>query len=286
MPYVHLKTYDGVHYVCAENGGGGPVNATRTWAAQWETFRLVPVQGGTVKSESAVNLCTYDGTHYLCAENGGGGEVNATRQWAREWETFYLHRVDGAAEITSGCGVNLRTYDGHYLCAESGGGRELIANRTVAAQWETFTVEVISRSATFPLYVDGTKEVAGGEWVGANATLTDAGRLDCDLHVWTRNRTYGFHGAACVFAVDEANQILWNSQLHTLGVDGLWIPGKPSSRTDHWDEEVPQDAMQKVAAIRLALVLNPTNMLMQDINTLVDVGKKIGEIAAVVSAIF
>jgi hypothetical protein len=35
MPYAHLKTYDDVHYVCAENGGGGPVNATRTRAAQW-----------------------------------------------------------------------------------------------------------------------------------------------------------------------------------------------------------------------------------------------------------
>jgi hypothetical protein len=37
----HLQTYDGVHFVCAEGGGGGGVDATRTWAQQWETFTAI-----------------------------------------------------------------------------------------------------------------------------------------------------------------------------------------------------------------------------------------------------
>jgi hypothetical protein len=38
---VALKTHDG-HYVCAEQGGGGTVNATRTSPGAWETFSLEP----------------------------------------------------------------------------------------------------------------------------------------------------------------------------------------------------------------------------------------------------
>ena len=36
---VHLRTVNG-HYLCAEGDGGGEVNATRTNAASWETFKL------------------------------------------------------------------------------------------------------------------------------------------------------------------------------------------------------------------------------------------------------
>jgi len=286
MSYIHLKTYDGVHYLCAENGGGGPINATRSWAAQWETFRMIPSQGGTVKSDTPVNFSTYDGTHYVCAENGGGGEVNATRQAASIWETFSIHRVDGAAEIANGSKVNLRAYDGHFLCAEGGGGAQLNATRTAAAQWETFTVELIPRSVTFPLHVTGTQRIKTGQWISLAATLADTGRVDSELHVWTNNEFTGFHGAGCVFAVDEMNQILWNSQLHTLGVDGTWIPGLPSSRTQLWNETIPADVMQVTETIRIAVLANPTNMLMRDIDMLVNVGKQIGAIAAVVAAIF
>jgi hypothetical protein len=38
---VAMKTHDG-HYVCAEGGGGGEVNATRTSAGIWETVSLEP----------------------------------------------------------------------------------------------------------------------------------------------------------------------------------------------------------------------------------------------------
>ena len=284
MPHIHLKTYDGIHYVCAENGGGGEINATRRWAAQWETFRMIPAQGGAITSDSAVNFSTYDGTHYVCAENGGGGEVNATRTAAAQWETFQIHRVDTPGDIINGSHVTLRTYNGHYLCAENGGGGQLNGTRTAAAQWETFTVEIIP--VTFPIHVDGSKQVGDGQYVGATATLSDSGRIDCEVHVWTTNRMSGFHGAAAAFLVDDSNNILWNTQLQTLGVDGTWIPGLPSSRTEDWNETAPADVMKKSpAAVRLALTTNPTNMLMRDINMLVDAGKKLAELAPLVKAI-
>ena len=38
--FVRFRTYDG-HYLCAENQGGGEVNATRIVPHEWETFGVV-----------------------------------------------------------------------------------------------------------------------------------------------------------------------------------------------------------------------------------------------------
>src|SRR6266516_7213366 len=92
MTQVHFRTSSG-DYLCAEGGGGGEVNATRTAAGGWETFTLDGVAGGAVDGCEAVHLRTFDG-HYVCAEGGGGGEVNATRTAAGGWETFTLEVVD------------------------------------------------------------------------------------------------------------------------------------------------------------------------------------------------
>jgi hypothetical protein len=39
---IALRTSDGTHVVCAERGGNEPLNATRTWVREWETFTLQP----------------------------------------------------------------------------------------------------------------------------------------------------------------------------------------------------------------------------------------------------
>lgn len=39
---IALKTFDG-HYLCAEGGGGGTVNATRDAVGGWETFTIIEV---------------------------------------------------------------------------------------------------------------------------------------------------------------------------------------------------------------------------------------------------
>lgn len=284
--FIQLKCYDGHHYVSAEGGGGGGVNATRTWPAQWETLRLVAAQGGAVKAQVPVNFVTSDGMHYLCAEGGGGREVIANRTNPAQWETFLLHRTDAASEITDGCQINIRAYDGHYICAEGAGGREVVANRTNPAQWETFTVHVVPIELVFPMHVNGESRLSRGKWVSGDATLTKDGRLHTEVHVWTRNEWYGFHGACGVLVVDEANTLLWSSDLHTLGVDGTWIPGKPSSRTERYDEVVPADIMAKASAMRLLLVENPRNMLSEDLDEAVKVGKKVVDVGKIVVGIW
>jgi hypothetical protein len=74
-------------YLCAENGGGQEVNATRAVPAQWETFVIInhprkdlPINHG----EDACLQCYND--QWVCAEGGGGDVVNANRGIAGPWE--------------------------------------------------------------------------------------------------------------------------------------------------------------------------------------------------------
>jgi chitinase len=89
---VNLKTLDG-HFVCAE-GGGGPgsvVNATRTKALDWETFRVTKLYGtGAVNDGDQIDLQTKVAGTYVSALNGGGGGVVSDRRVASGWEAFFV----------------------------------------------------------------------------------------------------------------------------------------------------------------------------------------------------
>jgi|GEM_PF-6255322 len=140
---ITLKTYDGIHFVCAENGGGQELVANRTEARGWETFGVL----GNFVFGGSISLRTYDRGHFVCAENGGGRELVANRTEAREWETFKIIGPNGKTDgslVKNGDKISLLTYDGgHFVCAENGGGQELVANRTEAREWETFTIDII-----------------------------------------------------------------------------------------------------------------------------------------------
>lgn len=148
-----------------------------------------------------------------------------------------------------------------------------------------FAVGGLSAVPGWPMHAGGTKETHSGQWVQAVATLTNAGRLDGELHVWTTNRTYGFHGACVFILVDKIGQILWRGGLQSLGVDGTWIPGLPSSKTTRWTETAPADAISKAAELKVALIENPKNMFMYDLDQAIKLGKKIAEVAGVVAGI-
>ncbi len=50
-----LHAYDG-RYVVPEGGGGGVVNADRTWGRAWETFSAERTSGGPLAGRELVNL--------------------------------------------------------------------------------------------------------------------------------------------------------------------------------------------------------------------------------------
>lgn len=142
--HIRLKAQNG-HYVVAEGGGGGVINANRPKASTWETFDLLVLGGGTLLSGSKVHLRTSNNAHYFCAEGGGGGQLNATRRQPAEWETFEIIAPDSALglPITDGQNVRLQCSNGFFVCAEGGGGREVNATRRSADSWETFVIEGI-----------------------------------------------------------------------------------------------------------------------------------------------
>ena len=126
---VALRSTNG-RYVCAEQGGGGEVNVTRTDCGIWETFELLELE-----QPNMVALRSHDG-HYVCAEGGGGGDVVANRDELLAWETFELvgaGRSDHGRPL-----VGLRAANGLFVCAEGGGGHALTATRQELLAWETF----------------------------------------------------------------------------------------------------------------------------------------------------
>jgi hypothetical protein len=101
---VNVRT-ESRHYLQAEGGGAGLVNAGGPWPREWETFELIlPSATDPVLAYGhPFALRAYDG-HFMSAEGGGGGKVNAVATAAGAAERF----TPTAGEVTGGQdGVNL-----------------------------------------------------------------------------------------------------------------------------------------------------------------------------------
>jgi hypothetical protein len=172
-------------WVCAEGGGGGPVVANRGIPDTWETFSMIPIQGGVLEHGDLVALQVFDG-QYVCAEGGGGQAVVANRIARRDWETFTLVRSAGTGALADGDYFGLKAYNGQYVCAEGGGGAELVANRNVMAGWETFRVSVLAprrvRVELDNVVCTDTEDIFGGDEffaVGAGADRFSGQNMAC-----------------------------------------------------------------------------------------------------------
>jgi hypothetical protein len=98
---IALRAANGL-YVCAENGGGGPVVANRVAIGEWETFREQDLGTG------GIALQAHNGK-WVCAENAGGQPLVANRDQALGWETFAMVQNPAAfaCETVSGNLVNI-----------------------------------------------------------------------------------------------------------------------------------------------------------------------------------
>ncbi len=80
---VQFRTWDGIHYVVAENGGApqgtppppGRIYANREAAGAWETFTIWRADGGSgpIGNNTQISLQS-SGGYYVCAEGGGAPE--------------------------------------------------------------------------------------------------------------------------------------------------------------------------------------------------------------------
>jgi hypothetical protein len=287
--YINLKTYDGTHFVSAENGGGGQVDATRIAAAQWETWEVAEISGLVpITNGSKVHLRTYDESHFLCAEGGGGGVIDATATSAQQPETFTIVYAPGqSGALNTGTQFHLQTSDGvHFVSAEGGGGGAVDATRTSAQQWETFTA--INRAGMFPQTDDsGAVEINNdsNQWMQTSAQLSQSGLVTATTHTWTNSPVYGFTGGVMVLAFDGADNVLAKTGVQTFGVDATTdiFSSVRGSRTDPWSEQL--SGVNAAAYIKIATFYAPHNRLLGDLNTLIQIGSDLASVVAAVAKI-
>jgi len=86
---VSLAAADGIHYVQADNGGGGALTATSKGVGAFETFVIEKPGGGTIHDGDPISLRTSNGS-YVSAQGGGGSTVSAAGASRGAWETFTL----------------------------------------------------------------------------------------------------------------------------------------------------------------------------------------------------
>ena len=150
---MSFQTSDRGAYLTAPNGGGSDLFADKYGPGEWETFRVLDLNGERLRNWDPVCLRTSNG-HFVVAENGGGREAKANRPACGPWETFRIvvlsgpggYPVTGSAEIPSYLGfagsiyVGLQASDGSWVVAENGGGGSVNANRPGFGRWERFRV--------------------------------------------------------------------------------------------------------------------------------------------------
>ena len=135
------------HYVVAEGGGGGIVNANRVAVGPWERFQLVDLDGNGLVSGDFVQFQTING-NFVQATNGGGSTVDSLSMAPGTWQTFRMWKMTGTglSTIDTGDGVVLGTpTPGYpkYWGADYGGGAGLTVNNdgTNLGAANIFTVE-------------------------------------------------------------------------------------------------------------------------------------------------
>lgn len=129
---VAIKTTNG-KYLCAEDGGGDVVNATRDKIGDWETFEVIPLNRGYIALKSS------SGDYVRVSKDGKNVYADSDKIGNRE--TFQLIGLRNNK-------IALKTYDKRYICAEDGGGGKLSANREKIGSWESFALKKVEVDTT------------------------------------------------------------------------------------------------------------------------------------------
>jgi hypothetical protein len=180
---VSFRTWDGVHYLCAEPEG--LVIANRTAVGPWEEWTVEHYPGGDVALKSAHG-------RYLCAEIDG--ELVANRTVVGPWERFRL--------FTDAAGIGLQSAHGRFVAAENGGGGGVAADRLYSSPgpWETFVPSQLLLSATTPSPVALTRlrVESNRRWFAH-----EAGRFD-----WREVSCFALVGMVAAGQIEPARDLL------------------------------------------------------------------------------
>jgi hypothetical protein len=230
MPTVFIQTHRG-YYLCAENRGSDPINATRLVPHDWETFDLRP----STTEAGKFNLVAVNG-QFVCAEGGGGGPLIANRGAAASWEAFSTELAGQPLNDPIGQLVSLRVANGQFVCAEGGGGGVVSANRQSVGGWETFLIESAeNRPLVLP---PQTADLSNGHFITSDVSLDQARKVTVNTTLTCTNKLFGFTGGAKLLYVDVNGKQLGESVTKTWGIDQAPL-FQANHRSETWFDSAP-----------------------------------------------
>ena len=127
--------------------------------------------------------------------------------------------------------------------------------------------------AIFPINAEQHTELGDHHRMRTKVQVSDTGRLDAEVRTWTAKKTQGFRGQVVVFLLDQAGNILWNTQdNHRYGIDAAGPFKDENSRTDRFTETIPSSVLKDVRKIYIYHRRDPKPIgeILDDISTIVD----------------
>ena len=123
----------------------------------------------------------------------------------------------------------------------------------------------------------GPEQLAPGEWMETHVTLSAAGRVDTECHIFTTNASHGFRGGTCTFLLDRAETVIASTPLRSYDVDGTRVVGRASAWNVISRDHFPTDAYKRCVKLAILHVLAPTRRLEQDVDEAAYRGKPLAE---------
>lgn len=127
----------------------------------------------------------------------------------------------------------------------------------------------------------GPDPIAGTGYMTTDATLNQDGVLYATTTTRSVQDLKGFTGGVMAVVADRNGNVLGRTALRQFGVDGLWVPGSRSNRTDAWSENLGAAAAANGDTLGIIHIWDPHNRLFTAIPTFLnDVVTLVGMVEA------
>lgn len=109
-------------------------------------------------------------------------------------------------------------------------------------------------SATFDVH----DRVGDGWHMYTTVTLDVDGIIHGTTTLKNYNNFRGYTGGVFVVALDETNEAVYATEVHTYGVNASYF-SKKKERTESWSEQIPEEYLPFVAKLAVVQMHTPTN---------------------------
>jgi hypothetical protein len=111
----------------------------------------------------------------------------------------------------------------------------------------------------------GPDPIADTGYMQSSATVDQQGILYASTTTWSVMDLRGFTGGVFAVVGDASGAIIARSTIRQYGVDGLWVLGSVSSRTDNWTENFGETAAANGRTLGIVHIWDPKNSFFSDL---------------------